>query len=145
MRSKSSLFLIELIISTLFFALAGTVCVQMFVKAHLINEETTNTNQAILCAQNLAETYRETDADLSQMNTLFENSSIDGTHFYLYFDKDWNSTTKEQAVYEAELTSSDNETYHYGTIEVYLATDSSSSIYSLNTILHIQERSTANE
>lgn len=36
-KSRSSLFLIELTISILFFALASAACIQLFVKAHLLD------------------------------------------------------------------------------------------------------------
>ena len=38
--SRSALFLMELIFSILFFALASAVCVQLFVKAHLLSVST---------------------------------------------------------------------------------------------------------
>lgn len=55
--SKSSLFLIELIIAILFFALASAVCIQLFVKSHLLGETTTEENHALLMCQNLSEIY----------------------------------------------------------------------------------------
>ena len=47
-NSSSSLFLMELIIAILFFSLASTVCIQLFVKAHLLTEKSVNINQSIL-------------------------------------------------------------------------------------------------
>lgn len=38
-HSKSGLFLMELIVAFLFFSLASAICVQLFVKADTINEE----------------------------------------------------------------------------------------------------------
>ena len=37
--SKSSLFLLELMISIVFFALAAAGCVQVFAKAHMLSQE----------------------------------------------------------------------------------------------------------
>lgn len=55
--SKSSLFLMELIIAILFFALASAVCIQLFVKSHLLGKTTTAENKALLMCQNFSEIY----------------------------------------------------------------------------------------
>ena len=54
-KSKSALFLIELIIAILFFALSSAICVQLFAKAHLISQKSSNVTMAINCAQTAAE------------------------------------------------------------------------------------------
>lgn len=58
--SKSSLFLMELIIAILFFALASAVCIQLFVKAHVLGKNTTEENHALLLCQNLSEIFLDT-------------------------------------------------------------------------------------
>lgn len=55
--SKSSLFLMELIIAILFFAMASAVCIQLFVKSHLLGNTTAEENHALLLCQNLSEIY----------------------------------------------------------------------------------------
>ena len=55
--SKSSLFLMELIIAILFFSLASAVCIQLFVKSHLLGKTTTEANHALLMCQNFSEIY----------------------------------------------------------------------------------------
>ena len=53
-NSSSSLFLMELIIAILFFSLASTVCIQLFVKAHLLTEKSVNINQSILWTRRIS-------------------------------------------------------------------------------------------
>ena len=55
--SKSSLFLMELILSILFFSLASAVCVQLFVKSHLISRQSTDLTNSVNLAQDVAEIY----------------------------------------------------------------------------------------
>lgn len=62
--SKSSLFLIELITAILFFSLASAACIQLFVKAHLLDVKTQESNQIIMWSQNLAELWYATDGNL---------------------------------------------------------------------------------
>lgn len=58
-KSKSALFLMELIIVIFFFAMTGAVCLQLFVKAHLIDVRTRNLNSAIRLAENTGELFYE--------------------------------------------------------------------------------------
>lgn len=74
--SKSSLFLLELIIALLFFSLASTVCIRLFVKAHTITVHTRNLNYAVTQAQNLAEAFLGLDGDMKQLQTLYANSQL---------------------------------------------------------------------
>ena len=53
--SKSSLFLLELMISIVFFALAAAGCVQVFAKAHMLSQEAGRLDMAVSVAQSLAE------------------------------------------------------------------------------------------
>ena len=53
--SKSSLFLLELMISIVFFALAAAGCVQAFAKAHMLSQEAGRLDMAVSVAQSLAE------------------------------------------------------------------------------------------
>ena len=62
--SKSSLFLIELIISILFFSIASAACIQLFVKAHLTDEKTQETNQIVIWSQNLSELWYANEGSL---------------------------------------------------------------------------------
>ena len=55
--SRSSLFLLELMISIVFFALAVAGCVQVFAKAHMLSREAGRLDMAVSVAQSLAEEY----------------------------------------------------------------------------------------
>ncbi|MDE6064524.1 MAG: hypothetical protein K2G20_08090, partial [Lachnospiraceae bacterium] len=97
--SRSSLFLIELTISILFFALASAACIQLFVKAHLLDQNTQEINQTVIWSQNLAELWNASDADMllvynclceqygSKQNGFYMNN--DGDAIFFYFDENW--------------------------------------------------------
>lgn len=105
-NSSSSLFLMELIIAILFFSLASTVCIQLFVKAHLLTEKSVNINQSILWTQNLAEGFLNSNGDLAGMKELFdEKSELGEDHISLYFDSDWTPVAAgtDSARYEVKL------------------------------------------
>lgn len=163
--SKSSLFLMELIIAILFFALASAVCIQLFVKAHLIGQSTVNQNHALLWSQNIAEIYRSSDISVSSMagilaeNDTFsldsivvmENAPIDSANLELHFDKDWNPCSFEESIYVVQFFNYglDSENgLHSSHIQILqkLSADSpeTKEIYSLSLQKHIPERSGSN-
>ena len=49
-HSKTGLFLMELIIGILFFSLASAICIEIFVKAHLMNNESVQKSHAVKIA-----------------------------------------------------------------------------------------------
>lgn len=109
-HSKSGLFLMELIISILFFSLASAVCIRLFAHSHIISRETVNQNNAITHAQNMAECWYASEGNMETMQTQLDNSilSDDGMSIFLIFDEDWHcpdSNAVSDAFYVAELTS----------------------------------------
>lgn len=76
---KTGLFLMELIIAILFFSLAATICIQLFVKSHMISERSIALNHSILLAQNTAEIFYATNGDPEKMTSLLGCGESSGT------------------------------------------------------------------
>ena len=93
--SRTSLFLMELIIAILFFSLAGAVCIQLFVRAHIISGKSVELNYSVLWAQNTAELFYGCNGDTEQMAALLENSEVsdhgNGQTLTLLFDQDFHT------------------------------------------------------
>ena len=70
-HSKSSLFLIELIVTLCFFSLASVVCVRLFVYAHKVSTESRRETLAIQMSQNAAECFIAADGDEAEFRRLF--------------------------------------------------------------------------
>ena len=70
-HSKSSLFLIELIVSRCFFSRASVVCVRLFVYAHKVSTESRRETLAIQMSQNAAECFIAADGDEEEFRRLF--------------------------------------------------------------------------
>lgn len=81
-QSKSSLFLIELIIAILFFSTCSAVCVQLFAKSHTTSLESQYRGNAVLEAETLLETYRNGGGDIEGIldMTGATATEIDGTY-----------------------------------------------------------------
>jgi hypothetical protein len=118
--SKSSLFLLELILSIFFFSIASGVCIQLFVKAHLLGVETMEINQANLWSQNVAETfYASEDSALLLDLFPFQETSVKDTYL-LAFDQDFQpiASNTDKTVYTLTLTLSADELYQYAFLYV---------------------------
>lgn len=160
-HSKSSLFLMELIIAILFFSLASAVCIQLFARSHILSRETVDQNNAITQAQNLAESWYAAEGRLDAMQLPTDSvRSSDGTGVFTVYDSEWNSIGKNSPSgisYVAELTllpDSSASGLLYAAVVVYscadpdvwnpdshsFTPDSEDVIFSLNLALHNAER-----
>ena len=71
LSSKTSLFLIELVLSIFFFIVATAICMQLFVNTYFFSLQTKEINQALLWSQNLAEPFLGNNGDYCIIKTLF--------------------------------------------------------------------------
>ena len=71
-RAKSSsLFLLELILAILFFSIASAVCVQFFVKSHLLSRDAKALNSSVTEVFNAAELLDVSDGISSSLDLRF--------------------------------------------------------------------------
>ena len=108
-HSRGSLFLMEMIITILFFSVAATICTQCFVKAHLIGIETTELNHAVALAQGYAEAMRGTDGDIDSIIAVYpEAVKGDASYFEIFYDNDFNPCDADIATYAGDVTLNPN-------------------------------------
>ena len=125
-RSRSSLFLMEMIITILFFSLASAICVKSFVNAHLIGRETTELNHAVAIAAGYAEVMRGTDGDIDSIIAVYpEAIKGDDSYFTEFFDESFNPCDPENAVYAGDVTLSPNGAIQNMHIKIARIADSS--------------------
>lgn len=130
-KSRTSLFLIELIISLLFFSLASAICVKFFVEAHLIGVKTRELNNAVAISQGIAEIMRGTDGSLSGMVSIYPNAiEGDDSYFEVFYDSDFKPCSHEDAYYVSDVTVSPNGAIQNISIKVVRLNDLSE-IYTL--------------
>lgn len=148
-HSRSSLFLMEMIIAILFFSLASAVCIQLFAQSHLLGRQTVNQNHAVTWTQNLADSYLAMDGDLDAVQELFVPSEeISDNTLRLSFDNNWNLCSPDNsACFLAELTHTPADTSGImkAEIRVYEATTPQSPIYTLSLLHHTAQRRGSNE
>lgn len=97
-HSKASLFLLELIIAILFFAMASALCIQIFAKAKQINDDGLKQSHASIIASSIVETYRSNQ--LEEFYTIDQEGNI-------YFDEHWYPIATTSS-YKANITKETN-------------------------------------
>ncbi len=155
---RSSLFLLELIIAILFFSLTSAVCVQIFVRAHLISRQTQEQNMALEKISGFTEVFLagdslqdlpgvtcETTTDLSASSGNAAASSdtdtstqAESSEYVIYYNADWQICDPDEASYQILIQIAPQGALQHGTfcaqhIETDSGKNADSTIYSLET------------
>lgn len=137
-KSRTSLVLMELVITILFFSLASAVCVQLFVQSHIVTKETKQLNAAIHITQSIAEVMNGTDGSLSSIQSFYPSASGEDDYFVIYYDENFNETDDtDYAVYAADVTVTSVSKLYNMNID-FLTMSDYKTIYSLSTSKYIR-------
>lgn len=85
-RSKTSLLLMEQLVTLLVFALAAAVCLQVFVKADSLSREMEARDKAAVICQNAAETIQHRGGDLEAALTQMSGAPAGWRDGFGYFE-----------------------------------------------------------
>lgn len=125
----------ELIIVLLFFSLASTICIQLFVKSSTLSRDTVDLTYAVTQAQNLAEAFIASNGDQTVMQENFPRLVAAGDDCLLLAEDEYISMIRF-SIGEMGLM--------LGDITIY-PKESSQCIYSLQVQRYVPERRTVNE
>ena len=106
-RSRSTLFLIEQLIVIAVFAVSAAACTGILTSAYFTAMDSRDTSRAILAAENGAESFKATGGDLGKTAQILGGTSgrVDGeAAAIVYFDKQWQTSSEEDAMYRMLLT-----------------------------------------
>ena len=98
-HSKSSLFLVELILSLLFLALACSACVQVFAAAYTNRIQARRLNHIQELTTTVCEVLEGWDGDSRTLARFFEEGTLQDSQLTIYYDKDWNACQKDSAAF----------------------------------------------
>lgn len=102
--SRSGLFLLELMIVILFFAVTSAICMNLFVKAHLTSAAGSELTAAVREVQSVAELFKAADGDLKTLADRLDIQATGEPGLKLYYDKDWGLVDHEKdAVYTVSV------------------------------------------
>lgn len=155
---RSSLFLLELIIAILFFSLTSAVCVQIFVRAHLISRQTKEQNMALEKISGFTEVFlagasiedlpgviKSAGADEQPTSETFSDSSDSGistqeetSSYQIYYDADWQPCNPDNATFLIQIQIKPQGALQHGTfsaqhLDAENENDTDSILYSVET------------
>ena len=114
--SGSSLFLTELIIGILFFSFAAAICVQLFVKAHLISVSGDELSAAVNIAQTAAESF-SLSGDAKGTARLLDTEA--SSPITVGYDKNWERVSPDgEAAYRLLIDVDESSSLHSAEISV---------------------------
>lgn len=87
--SKSSLFLIELLIIIAFFSVASVVCVRLFTQSHAISLQSRDLNRAVTVAQSAAESFKAAEGQPEEIARLLGGRMERSGAVVVYYDENW--------------------------------------------------------
>ena len=108
-HSKASLFLLEIMLNILFFAVLVTICLQLFFKAHNLSTDTTAMHQAVTACTSIAEVYQSTPNGEEMILNIYPDAIILNDTIIIYFDYTFSSCALFESNYRAVLSKHDNE------------------------------------
>lgn len=117
-RSRTVLFLMEILVVIVIFAVCAAACVKIFTEAYITANNARDLNSALLAAKSSAESYKAVSGDLSAW------SSITGGHIstdetaFIFYDKEWKSCDESKAAYILRLTCSKTNNLLSGNVAV---------------------------
>lgn len=144
-RAKSSsLFLLELILAILFFSIASAVCVQIFVKSHLLSADAQALNLAVSECSGAAEIISAsngTDDSAALLREAYPEGILSEQEtacvFHVYYDEDMQPCAEKAAAYQMTILLAEEGTML--SAEIAMTADDDH-IYELAVDHHIQRR-----
>ena len=118
---RSSLFLMELIITILFFSLASTVCVRIFVKSNTLEQESIRLNHAVSAASSVAEIFRNQENPFEILKKQYPCGIKNDNHYQFFYDKDWSLCNKNEAIYTVITDFTKDGSFESADIQVVLS------------------------
>lgn len=127
--SKSSLFLIELIIAILFFSIGSAICVRAFVKAHSLSTEAKDLSFASAQVSSMASVLKYTDRSYASIREHFSEAAKSGDDFLVFYDEEGSSCQEEDAVFTMHAETSEESGMIHA--QIYMEHEGADPLYEL--------------
>ena len=104
MKSKSGLFLMELMFCIFFFAIGSAVCLQMFVKAHTVSESSRDLTFATEICSTVSDHWKDSQGDYDLLLDLLLTGEYTDNVFTIYYTEEGENCEEADAFYTLHLT-----------------------------------------
>ncbi|MGN0351753.1 MAG: hypothetical protein ACI4ES_08880 [Roseburia sp.] len=100
-HSKSSIFLMEIILDIFLFSILLTVCLQLFSKSDSLSAKSGRLEHAVLCCTSIAETFQSAADGKSALLEAYPDSTNLDNGLLIYFDDSFTECHMSAATYKA--------------------------------------------
>jgi len=125
----------EQVIVILIFAFCAAVCVRIFAGSYLMTAESRELTGALLAAENAAESYKAFSGNLEKVAEILNGETFDdgNTSVVAYYNKNWQSCIREEAVYNLKITRRSGETglTDFAGCDIIVSAETGGEIFSL--------------
>lgn len=135
--SKSSLFLIELIIAILFFTVASGICIQLFSKSYLLSQSSKNLSASSRLVANTAEVLESCGGSLEEVKSLFPESVAAADSILFYYDASWEECSEADGKFALIATVTGDDRVKNVSISSFETDNPEKLLYSLATQINI--------
>jgi hypothetical protein len=136
-HSRSSLFLIEIIIAILFFSIGAAICVQVFATSYLCTKDSETLSHAQLLVSSMAEVLTGSEGEDSLILHHFPDAVMENNKIRVFYDDNWESCPEESASYLLLVEKEKEKNDLSGTISLLKNDDEKTNVYSLPFFYHI--------
>ena len=98
-RSKSSMFLLEILINILLFSFLCVCSLQFFIKSYQLTENTTILHHAVTACNNVAAVYEAGDGSLTSITENFPNVISENGQSFIYLDENYQECDSQNVIY----------------------------------------------
>ncbi len=134
-HSKSSLFLMEIILNILFFSILVAYCLQIFFRAYELQNETEQLHRGVAITSSIAEICQSSDSYGDLLENIYPEGDFSDSSFSIYFNQDFSSCKKDDATYVATVLPGESDSLvNIQFLEINESDDST--IYSLDVSLY---------
>lgn len=98
-RSKSSIFLLEILINILLFSILCVCSLQFFIKSYQLTNNTTTLHHGVTACNNVAAVFQSGDGTLNSVEDVFTYSFTDNGQLYIYLDENYQECDSQNVTY----------------------------------------------
>ena len=128
--TKTGLFLIELVLALLLFALCASICTQLFTAARQKARDSQALSKSVQLATSAAECYKAARGDIDAVSAMWQRENYGGV-ISISYDKDWRETEGE-ASYVMTIKDLGDGVAEVEIISIRLADKQEHSVYSMD-------------
>lgn len=98
-RTRSSMFLMEIIINLLLFSMLCVCSLQFFIKAYQLTEKTTTLHHAVTACSNVASVYESGNGETDIIYDTYPYAIYVNDQILIFYDENYNECDREHGAY----------------------------------------------